>query len=147
MQATMIDQDIIIAKATAFQRHLDKIKTKSSVGLTSFEKDGDLQDVVMFNLQMAIQNCIDIAAHIISAEGLGVPGSTNEMFYMLEEKAYLDRQLTEKMVNAVGFRNMIAHEYGKLDLSLVYRIATSDISDLERFISTIIQKTCPTKQP
>ena len=28
-----------------------------------------------------------MAAHIISEEGFGVPGSTNEMFYLLEENS------------------------------------------------------------
>jgi hypothetical protein len=27
----------------------------------------------------------DIAAHIVSEEGLGVAGSTNELFYLLED--------------------------------------------------------------
>ena len=49
----------------------------------------------LFNIQLAVQNCIDIAAHIISDEDLGIPGSTNEMFYMLEENGYLTRDITE----------------------------------------------------
>lgn len=53
---------------------------------------------------MAIQKCIDIAAHIISDEGLGVPGSTNQMFYLLEKNGYLHGDITEKMVKSVGFR-------------------------------------------
>jgi uncharacterized protein YutE (UPF0331/DUF86 family) len=68
---------------------------------------------------MAVQNCIDIAAHIVSEEGFGVPGSTNEMFYLLEENGYLDVELTERMVKSVGFRNLIDHEYGKLELKQV----------------------------
>ncbi len=48
---------------------------------------------------------------IISEDGFGVAGSTNEMFYFLEENGYLDTDLTEKMVKAVGFRNLIVHEF------------------------------------
>ena len=89
---------------------------------------------------MAIQNCIEIASHIISEEGFGVAGSTNEMFYLLEENGYLDRDITEKMVKAVGFRNLIVHEYGQIDLKQVYRIAHHNIDDLERFIKAIVKK-------
>jgi uncharacterized protein YutE (UPF0331/DUF86 family) len=38
-----------------------------------FTQDLDRQESILFNLQMAIQHCSDIAAHIISEEGLGVP--------------------------------------------------------------------------
>ena len=43
----------------------------------------------MLNLQQAIQNCIDIAAHIVAENDLGVPGSTAEMFYLLESSGCL----------------------------------------------------------
>jgi len=36
----------------------------------TFLKDIDRQEIIIFNLQMAIQNCIDIEAHIVSDEGL-----------------------------------------------------------------------------
>ncbi len=89
---------------------------------------------------MAIQNCIDIAAHIISEEGFGVPGSTNEMFYILEENGYLDSELTEKMVKAVGFRNLIVHEYGKVELKQVFEVAQKDIKDLNEYLRSIFKK-------
>ena len=73
---------------------------------------------------MAVQNCIDIAAHIISEEELGIAGSTNEMFYILQENGYLSPELTENMVAAVGFRNLVVHEYGNIELRQVYQIAT-----------------------
>ena len=88
----MVDPDIIFAKATAVEKHLKRIREKSAVSLDAFKDDKDQQDIVLFNLQMAIQNSIDLAAHIISEEGLGVPGSTNEMFYLLEENGYLNAQ-------------------------------------------------------
>jgi len=89
---------------------------------------------------MAIQNCIDIAAHIISDEGFGVPGSTNEMFYLLEENDFMDRDITEKMVKAVGFRNLIVHEYEKIELGQVFEIALKDIKDLNEYLKSIFRK-------
>jgi uncharacterized protein YutE (UPF0331/DUF86 family) len=89
---------------------------------------------------MAVQNCIDIAAHIIGEEGFGVPGSTNEMFYLLEENGYLDRKLTEKMVKAVGLRNLLVHEYSKIDLAKVFESAQNDIEDLNEYLINLFNK-------
>ncbi len=71
---------------------------------------------------------------------MGIPGSTNEMFYLLEENGYLTRDITEKMVKAVGFRNLIVHEYVNLKLERVYEISKKDIHDLETFIKQILSK-------
>lgn len=136
----MVDRDLLLTKVGAVRKHLDRAQRKCDTDLPSFLNDLDLQESVLFNIQLAIQRCIDIAAHIVSEEGLGVPGSTSEMFYLLEESNFLGTQLTEKMVKAVGFRNLIVHAYTKLDLVQAYEIARKDIMDLHDFLKTIIQK-------
>jgi len=122
------------------KRHLRRVIEKRNTDLQSFLEDIDRQESILFNLQMAVQNCIDIAAHIISEEGFGVPGSTNEMFYLLEENGYLDRNLTEKMVKAVGLRNLIVHEYSKIELEQIFEIAQNDIKDLNEYLVAILNK-------
>ena len=135
-----VDLDIVIAKATAARKHLKRVREKSAVSLDAFTADNDLQDILMFNLLAAIQNIIDVAAHIISEQGLGAPGSTNEMFYLLEENGYLNAKLTEKMVKAVGFRSLIVHEYTRLDLKQVLQVAQKDITDLDKFLKAVFDK-------
>ena len=136
----MVDKDLIIAKASSVKRHLNRIKEKRDTDLKTFLKDLDRQESILFNLQMAIQNCIDIAAHIISEEGVGVPGSMNEMFYLLEDNGYIYVDITEKMVKAVGFRNLIVHEYGKVELKQVFEVAKKEIEDLEKYLLSIFSK-------
>ena len=136
----MIDKNLIMAKAGKVDAHLRRIEVKRSVKLEEFLGDLDIQESILFNLQMAVQNCIDIAAHVISDEELGVAGSTNEMFYILQENGYLSPALTEKMVAAVGFRNLVIHEYGKIDLTKVYEIAHKDVDDLAEYLRAIFRK-------
>jgi uncharacterized protein YutE (UPF0331/DUF86 family) len=136
----MIDKNVIVDKASRVERHLKRIREKRNVDLNQFLDDIDLQDIVLFNLQISIQNCIDIASHIISDDELGVAGSTSEIFYILQENGYIDSKLTDKIISAVGFRNLVAHEYGNLDLKIVYKIVHEDIEDIASFIKAILKK-------
>ena len=136
----MVDRDLIIAKASSVRKHLRRVEEKRGQDLQEFLKDFYCQDIVSFNLQLAIQNCIDIAAHIISEVGIGVPGSLTEMFYLLEENGYLPEGLTEKMIRAVGFRNLLVHEYGRIDLKQVHVIAHEHIGDLNKYLFAILTK-------
>lgn len=136
----MVDRDLIVAKAGLVKKHINRIQQKSGKDIKSFIVDQDLQDIVSFNLHTAIQNCIDIAAHIISEKGLGVPGSVSEMFYTLEENGFLSAEMTEKMIKAVGLRNLLVHEYGKIDLKRVFKVIHEDIEDLSEFLIEIFQK-------
>jgi uncharacterized protein YutE (UPF0331/DUF86 family) len=136
----LVDHDLILAKAGLIRRHLRRIKEKGGEDLEAFLSDLDRQEVISFNLHLAIENCTDLAAHIISEEGLGVPGSASEMFYLLEDSGYINSQLTEKMIKAVGLRNLIVHEYDKIDLTRLYKIVLKDTKDINNFIVSIFKR-------
>jgi uncharacterized protein YutE (UPF0331/DUF86 family) len=88
----------------------------------------------------AIQGCVDLAAHIVSDEGYGMAGSMNEFFYLLSGRSVISVDLQEKLIRAVGFRNLVMHVYAKLDLNQVYDIASNGIKDLEDFIGIIVRR-------
>lgn len=136
----MVDKTLLIAKAGAVKKHLDRIRQKTETDLNTFLEDIDRQEIILFNLQMAIQNCIDMAAHVVSQESLGVPGSYNEMFYLLEEKGYIDKDITELMVKAIGFRNLMVHEYAKMNLKQIFEIAKTGPQDINRYLCSILSK-------
>ena len=136
----MVDRDLILAKASSVKRHLSRVEEKLDTDFQAFLKDIDRQESMLFNLQMAIQNGIDIAVHIISEEGYGVPGSTGEMFSLLGEKRILDGDITGKMVKAVGFRNLIVHEYGGIELKQVFDVAQNDIKYLNEYLASLFRK-------
>ncbi len=129
----MLNKNVLWAKISALERHLDRIRIKRGVTLEEFLKDIDRQESLLFNLQMAIQNCLDMAAHIVSEKELGLAGSSSELFYLMEDQNIIGQALTEKMIQAVGFRNLVVHAYGKLNLEVVFEVSHQNISDLEEF--------------
>jgi len=138
----MVNKQVLLTKIDAIEHHLARIREKRQVDVEAFLKDLDRQESILFNLQMAIQSCVDVAAHIVAEEELGVAGSTNELFYLLEDARTIDTGLTEKMVRAVGFRNLIVHEYGRVDLQIVYRVAWENIDDLKAFMRAVLVRFC-----
>jgi uncharacterized protein YutE (UPF0331/DUF86 family) len=135
----MVDKDLILAKASSVKRHIDRVKAKSVADMAIFLQDLDRQESVAFNMHLAIQNCMDIAAHIISEEGLGVPGSAVDMFFLLQENGFISADLADKMVKAVGFRNILVHEYQKIDLQRLYETAEKNVDDLMAFLASIFR--------
>lgn len=136
----MVDRQIVIAKVALIEKAVARIRAKRPASLEQFMVEPDLQDIVMFNIIQALQGCIDLAAHVVSDEGYGMAGSMNEFFYLLEEQGVLPAGLVERMVLAVGFRNLCVHEYARLDLAKVYAISVSGITDIEEFIGLMLQR-------
>ena len=134
----LVNRSIILKKISYIRHNLSRLGDKVNISLDSFKKDLDIQDVVLHNLQHAVQGCIDIGSHIISDEGWGVAGGLNEIFYILNEKGVIKRGLTERMVSMVGFRNILVHEYEDVDLDIVYNILQSRLKDIDEYLLVIV---------
>ena len=105
--------------------------------------DIDTQNMVLFALYRAVQACIDVGQHVIAERGLPVPSAYREVFRVLGDGGVLDPALTIRLERWGGFRNVIAHQYGALDLERVAGALYDDLQDLETFASTLARLVSP----
>lgn len=134
----MVNTTVVLRKISQIRQRLTRLKDKKDVSVARLRSDPDTQDIVLHNLQLAIQGCVDIGSHIIADEGWGIAGSFSEIFYILQEKKVLGPVLTDKMIAMVGFRNLLVHEYETIRFDLVYDILQTHLSDIEEFLLAII---------
>jgi len=134
----MPDRDIMISKASYVQRCLKRIKDVTSLDPESLENQ-DKQDIFVLNLQRAIQACIDLAAHIVASEALGIPETVRENFSLLQSKGIISSDMTVKMQKMTGFRNIAVHDYQTMDLMILKSVLTKDLRDLENFYVAVLE--------
>ena len=133
----MVDRDIVQAKVAIVQRCLKRIKDVTGLDPTKLD-DLDTQDIFTLNLQRAVQATIDLAAHVVGAEGLGLPRDLRENFRLLANNAIIPHELCVRMEKMVGFRNIAVHEYQTLDLAVLRSILSNNLKDLENFYAALI---------
>ena len=98
-----------------------------------FIADRTPAEALILNLFVALQDASDLAMHLVADGGLGVPGDARGAYELLGRAGVVTPDLARRLAAAVGLRNRIAHEYGGLDLGLVYEAARDDLGDLEAF--------------
>lgn len=133
----MPDRDVVLAKATAIQKCLGRIKDVTGLHPDRLD-DLDVQDVFVLNLQRAIQSTIDLATHVVASEGLGIPDTIRGNFVFLENAKIITKTLSKKMQSMVGFRNIAIHNYQALDAEILKAILIKHLKDLEQFYTTIL---------
>lgn len=129
----MVDQEVIQAQSSFLQRALDRIHQKGRISLEQLRKDMDLQDILIHNLQVAIQGCIDMAGHVVTDERWEVPQSSGELFRVLKEHRVIELELADRMVALAKLRNELVHEYAHLHLERVHQALQSGVQDLSEF--------------
>lgn len=133
----MVNQALLKTKIAHIKKNAEKLSRKTGISLKDFKSDTDAQDIVIHNLQLAIQGIIDISSHIISDQGWGIPNTLVGLFDVLREHGVIDEKLTDIMKRMVGFRNIIIHEYEEIDLDKVYEILTTRLGDFDSFLKHI----------
>jgi uncharacterized protein YutE (UPF0331/DUF86 family) len=133
----MVDPALVLRKISRVRNNLSRLRKREKISLKSFKEDLDIQDIVLHNLQLTIQGCIDIGSHIISDEGWGIVGSLSEIFYILREKGVINSELAEKMISMTGFRNILIHEYDEVNLNIVHDILQNHLIDIDEFLFSV----------
>lgn len=134
----MVDHDVLIEKVNQIQACLARIHSKVNDDVSRLD-DLDIQDIVVLNLQRAIQVAIDIAFHILSTEKLGLPQNTKDAFLILKNEKVINSELADKMARMTGFRNVVVHEYQKVSLEILKNIIQHRLPDIEEFYSVVLQ--------
>jgi uncharacterized protein YutE (UPF0331/DUF86 family) len=81
---------------------------------------------------------IDLAFLIIKNKGLKMPEDEESSFIFLSNEKIISEELARKLKEAKGMRNVIAHEYGRIDDNLVFESLTEQLEkDINEFISMI----------
>ena len=91
---------------------------------------------VKYTFVTAIEACVDVAQHICATEGWGPPADNGDAVRLLGDHGVLTPELAVSMRKAVGFRNVLVHDYIEVDDSIVVDRLKS-LGDLEAFVRQV----------
>ena len=133
----MVKPEIVRRKISLAAYRLDKAAGLLSQPPEEFLADEAQQDLASFSLFLAIQECIDLAAHWISDEGWAPPQETASLFDVLADHQAIERTLAVGLRRAVALRNRIAHGYSSVDHERIQAEYQTGIADLRRFLALV----------
>lgn len=85
-----------------------------------------------------IEAITDLAFLMVKEKGLKIPEEDKEAFDILSKEGIISDELSAKLKDAKGMRNIISHEYGKVDDEIVFDSITEELTkDVEEFIKNI----------
>ena len=86
---------------------------------------------------LAIQECVDLAAHWVADAGWGLPDDAGSTFDVLVQRGAIENGLADTLRRATGLRNRIAHGYAMLDYPRVQIEAQEGIPALRTFLAAV----------
>lgn len=133
----MVKVDVVrrkMGKALAWLNDAEAILSRPP---NEFLTDIQGRDVATFYLFLAIQECIDLAAHWVADANWGPADDATSTFDVLADHNAIDRDLAERMRSAVGLRNRIAHGYALIDHARLQSEFREGVGVLRRFLGLV----------
>ena len=131
----MTNQSVIENKISAIRKYLNILERYKKYSRQEIEQDVDIRGAVERYLYLATQATIDLAEAVIAYRRYRKLTTMTDAFYILNEEGVIPNELTEKMVGMVGFRNVVAHDYDRINYDITYDILQNGLKDIEEFIA------------
>ncbi len=134
----MADSPLIQQKLLQLERYLGQLEKHKNVRAPVLEQDLDLAWTVEHGLQLSIQVVLDIGTHILSGEGI-IIDEYGDIFGELAKLGVLPAEFARDITGMAGFRNILVHEYGKVDMKKVADIMSNHLDDFRRYARYVIE--------
>lgn len=129
----------IYSKIEALKSYILILNNTKDITLDEIEKDPIKRGAIERYLQLAIESCIDIAELIISDQRLPAPLTSKETIEILGREKIIDEDFSKRFSKAVGFRNILIHDYLRIDYKELLRNLKENLKDFDRFIKEILK--------
>jgi uncharacterized protein YutE (UPF0331/DUF86 family) len=127
----LVKREIVQARLERLREYLQVLKTIKKSGLQRFKDDPLVRGAAERYLHLSIECVIDVGNHIISDRGYRKPETYGEIFQILFEKGVLPEELFHEVKEMAGFRNVLVHDYVRLDAEKVFGFIQSKLKCIE----------------
>jgi uncharacterized protein YutE (UPF0331/DUF86 family) len=129
----VVDPDIVARRLLALNESLTELARPEAGDATALTASSMLRAAVERWLQVAIEACIDVASHAIASEGWPPPSTGREAFLILAQHGRVPGELAQRLGLAVGLRNLLVHDYARIELTVLAHTVRHDLADLRDF--------------
>jgi uncharacterized protein YutE (UPF0331/DUF86 family) len=135
----MTDRTVVSSKLRFLREYLEDLKEYEDISLEAYQTSKKDQRFVERTLHLACECCLDIAAHLISRRGFREPRNNKDLFTVLYENQVIGEETHQSMAKMAKFRNIVVHDYARIDPGIVIGILRNDFKDLMHFGQEVLR--------
>jgi len=133
----MLDRHIIEQHLLTMEEALANLERYRDLSSEDFEKDLSLIWIAEKGLEILIQNLLDIGAHILASEIRNDWDDYREIIRKLGLHGILPVDFAERIQGMAGLRNILIHDYIRVDLGKIHDVLKNRLGDFTEFMSYI----------
>lgn len=117
----MVNRETITERLRAIEENIVLLEELKSIPFDKFRDDPKTSKCVERCLEVSIQCILDICHHIIVDNNWPRPKDNKEAILTISQKGIIPSEFADRILPMAGLRNILAHEYLKVDLDKLYK--------------------------
>jgi uncharacterized protein YutE (UPF0331/DUF86 family) len=131
--------DVLLNKKASIERCVAQVRRYyNGISDIPLAEDRLRQDAIAMNLQRLCESAIDMANHLVRAKKLGLPQDSRDAFELLRQASIIEEPMCTVLKSMVGFRNVLVHEYRRLNLEIMIEVVTDRLDDILEFANIAV---------
>jgi len=135
----MLDRERVLAKMDQLEGYLRELHQIVPKDFVTYQKKVEKRRACERLLQISVEAVIDVCRLLVIGLRLGIPSEEDDLFEKLKIAGIISPQVEEKLKEMKGFRNILVHEYTRMDDKIVYQVARTKLGDFEAFKQEILR--------
>jgi uncharacterized protein YutE (UPF0331/DUF86 family) len=131
--ARALDRETVIQHLSMLEQNIMELEAYKNVTFAEFCSSSRNYWSVERGMQLCIQNILDIGAHLLAGLALANPAEYRDVILDMGKHGIIPREFADKISPMAGFRNILVHEYLKVDLAQVYEKLQTGLDDFRTF--------------
>lgn len=127
----MVNKAVLAARLERLREYFVILESVQVYDADRFVQDPFIHGTAERNLHLAIECLMDIGNHVISDRGYPKPENYADIFRILAERGVIPKDLFQELVGMASFRNVLVHDYLRLDRKRVYQILGEKLPSLK----------------
>ncbi len=132
----MVDEPRLRRLLTRVGDRVELLAARAALDRDALAADIDRMAAVKHFFATAIEGVIDVAQHLCASEGWGPPDTNPDAARHLARHGVLDHGHGAELALAIGFRNVLVHDYAEVDDALVLE-NLDHLEPLQAFVTTV----------
>ena len=125
-------------KINEVKSYLDELQEIAPNNIEEYRASIEKKAACERYVEKIVEAVTDLAFLTIKLKKLKIPEDDSGAFTILYENKIIDDIISTKLKNAKGMKNILAHQYGKVDDEIVFEAVTQELEkDVEAFIKQI----------
>jgi uncharacterized protein YutE (UPF0331/DUF86 family) len=133
-----VNSDFLKEKLVYSKKYIERLKRIIEISEKEFLDDFSLQLESERIFEVISQLMLDICTHIIAHSSETPPSTYSDCMNKLVDIGVIKEEDSNNFINIIKMRNLLVHQYGIINLEILFTSLKMLDSDFEKFKATIL---------